>query len=130
MVANEHQVPGPEVGIEAPRGIGEDQGLHPQGGHHPHREGHLAQGVAFVGVEPALAEQDPVAGQAPPAEAPLVAGAGGRGKMGQLLIREAVPARPAGRPTDPWPVPRTIPHSGLPFSRGAMNRAHSSTCSW
>ncbi len=97
MVADEHQVAGLKERIEAAGGIGDDEGLDSQARHHPHRKGHLAQGIAFVGMEAALAEHDLFAGHAAPTEAAGVAGAGGRREMRQLPIGEAAPAlQPAG----------------------------------
>lgn len=92
MVGNEHEIPALKQGIQAAGGVGDEQVLHPQGRQEPHRHGHLGQGVALIGVNPPLEDQDGPVGQRAPAQPPLMGGAGGPGKVGQVLIGKGPPA--------------------------------------
>ena len=79
--------------IESARGIGEHQGLDAQGRHQPDREGGLGQGIAFIGMDPAVGQEDRFPGQMAPIKGAAVAGAGGPGEVGQLRIGQRPPAR-------------------------------------
>ncbi len=74
--------PALKEGVEAAGGIGEDQGFDAQGRHQPHRKGHLGQGIAFVGMDPAMAHRTGFPASRPQQRRPRWLGLVARGKWG------------------------------------------------
>ena len=54
VVADDHQVAHPEIRIRGPRGIGDEEELHPQHRHRTHADGHEFHRIALIIVEAPL----------------------------------------------------------------------------
>ena len=86
MVRDEHQFPGPVLGVEAPSGIGHDEGLDPHDLHHTHWKDNLAHRVSFIEVNSPLHDHDVQAFETTQDQLPHVAFHSRLGKVGNLVI--------------------------------------------
>ena len=75
-----------EAIVHAAGGVGNEQRLAAQQAQHPHGVGHFLVGVALVVVHPALHHGHGLAVQHAAHQAALVAGGGGRLKVGDVVI--------------------------------------------
>ncbi len=84
MVAQDHQVTGPEVGVDAAGGVGGDQRAAAELGGDPGGEGDLGGRVALVGVDPAGEDEHRHAAEAAGHQRAGVAGDLRHGQAGDL----------------------------------------------
>ena len=97
------RLPGSQVGADAARRRGEDQGRHAELLEHAHRKGHGFEVVPLVVVESALEHDSEALRRACRRSLCLMPGDGRARKVGNPLVRDRSSARRAGRPARSGP---------------------------
>ena len=73
VIVDHHQRAGRQLNVDPAGGVGEDQLLHAEAPHHPHRERHRTEIVPFVGVHTPRERRDALAGDGADDQPPRVA---------------------------------------------------------
>jgi hypothetical protein len=88
VVADPHQGAGGEVRANPPGGVGDDEGIRPEGPDEADSEGPLPQGEPLVAVHTPAGHHDPPPGEPPEGPDPAMADDGGGRQVGNLLHRD------------------------------------------
>ena len=86
MVPDDHHVSGAVVRVDAPGGVGEDEGPDAQQLQHPDVNDQLLKGVALIGVKAAGHADNPPARHGAEDQLPGVGGHGGEQKVGDVGV--------------------------------------------